>query len=152
MSKNGKLTLQDKAEQSAASIGSSIEQDYFYIPPQLLKEIESKNMVCRWINAKKLQENYGFDRRQWTPYKKEGAELTKNAFGGTDSEGYIRRGDLILAVRSKAVHERNSSQIASKNKNLNKITNKKAAEELRQSFREAGVSGVKVTEGYDDNE
>lgn len=153
MSKNGKPTLQDKAANMSNSIDTALETDYFYVSPEIVREIKSKGMVHRWINAKKLQDNYGFDRRQWKPYKKnEGASVTSNSFGGTDSEGYIRRGDLILAVRPQAVNDRVASEIRRKNGNLQKSQQKVAAEEMRQSLKESGVAGIKVHEGYDEND
>lgn len=151
MSKNGKPTLQDKAANLEASIDMA-NTDYFFVEPSLKREIEKQGMVCRWINAKKLQENYGFDRRQWKPYKKSSDSVaTSNPFGGTDSEGFVRRGDLILAVRPKSIHDKYSEQINNKNKNLQKGHSKQAAEEIKQKLQESGTRGIEVLEGYDEN-
>lgn len=127
--------------------------DYFFVDAGVKRDIEKQGMVCRWINAKKLQENYGFDRRQWKPYKKATDSIaSSNSFGGTDSEGFVRRGDLILAVRPKALQDKYSEQISNKNKSLQKVHQKQAAAEIKQKLQESGTRGIKVLEGYDENE
>ncbi len=125
------------------------------VDPAVLREAAAEGVAIRWINASKLKANYGYDSRQWQPYKrkqKSGA-VENNSFGFTDPEGFIRRGDLVLASRPMAVHEASKARIANKNKNLTTSQRKTAAESLKQTFKDAGLSkDSKVIEGYEDNE
>lgn len=149
MSKNGRVTLHDKEVASGAGIAQFDETDAFAIDPLLLKELKEKGLAHRWINAKKWKDNYGFDPRMWAPYKRE-SKMTPGyeAYGITDSEGYTRRGDLILAAQSEQVAARRREKIANKNKALQKDHQKVAAEQLRRDLKGQG----KVTEGYDEND
>lgn len=145
-------TLKEKEAASQATISASGESfdDQFAVAPAIKQEIESQGLVYRWINAHKLQANYGFDSRQWQPYK------MKNPinFGGLeskDSEGYIRRGDLILAVQTQEVAGRRRAITERRRQALNNaVQNKEAARELKKAMSDAGIQ-AKVYEGYDEN-
>ena len=128
--------------------------DQLALDPRLKSEIIKKGLVFRWINGVKYKAAFGYDARQWQPYKRSetSVQLENNSFGYADSEGFIRRGDMILAVRSKALND------AEKQRNQNKINNlesnfkKKAVDGLKQSFKEAGLSeSSSIIEGYDEN-
>lgn len=122
--------------------------DQLAVPPAILQEIEAKNLAHRWVNAPKLAANYGFDSRMWTPYKVEKAP--QGMFSGVDSEGYVRRGDLILAVQPKQIAAKRKALIDAKNAR-NKGHNKQAADMLKEAFGKSGIK-AKVTEGFEDNE
>ena len=122
--------------------------DQLAVPPAILQEIKDKNLAHRWVNAAKLAANYGFDSRQWTPYKPE--KTPGGMFSGVDSEGYIRRGDLILAVQSQQLNAKRRAIIDAKNAR-NKGHNKQAAEMLKEAFKKSGVK-AKISEGFDENE
>lgn len=123
--------------------------DQLMIDPVIKAEIEAKGLVCRWINAHKLKENYGFDARRWVPYKPE--SKGDSAFGFQDSEGYVRRGDLVLGVRSKEINAAHKAKIDRKNKTLSAVQNKQAADELRMRMKDAGIK-AKIYDGYDEND
>ena len=122
------------------------------IPNDLRSELDSNNLHGKWINAIEFKRNFGFNRSGWTPYKAEKLSKAASAdslYGG-DPEGYVRRGDLVLAVKTKeeaAKQKRHLKQKAGLYKNFNKLK----AEEMKQSAREAGVD-AKVFEGYDEND
>lgn len=141
-------TLKDKEASTQESLNLNDYSDMTALDPALKSEIEGKGLVYRWINAHKLQSNFGFDPRQWAPYKREGAQ--KTAFSQTDSEGYVRRGDLILAVQSAETFNRRRSIVKRKNE-LNKNHLKSQAADLRKGFSDAGLR-ARVTEGYEENE
>jgi hypothetical protein len=130
--------------------------DQLAIDPALKKEIETKGLVCRWINGIKYKANFGYDARRWQPYKRELSGKTgaaENNFGYADPEGFVRRGDMILAVRPAAIHNAYKERIASKNKVLSASQQKEAADQLRQHARDHGMGGaLKVHEGYDEND
>ena len=141
-------TVQDKEISTSAPIDTGDFNDMTSIDPALQAELESKNLEYRWVNAKKLQENYGFDPRQWTPYRSE--TVGKNPFSQRDSEGYIRRGDLILAVQSKEIANKRRNVVKMKN-DRNKQHLRQSASELKETFRRAGVR-ADISEGYDENQ
>jgi hypothetical protein len=143
MSKN-RPTIQDKQKSTEESADSFDFTDQLAISPAILAEIKEKGLKHRWINAHKLQANYGFDSRQWQPYRVE--NIQKSAFGSTDAEGYIRRGDLVLAVQSEAIAKRRYAIVERKNA-INKNHLKNTAEQFREEFKKAGIK-TKVEEGY----
>lgn len=123
------------------------------IDPALIEEMERKGLAYRWVNAIKLKENHGFDARQWKPYKREKSEgLENNFFGGTDSEGYTRRADLILCARPRKVHEqvkaRNQSKIDALAGNHRQATR----EQLQEAARERGIKSRFMDTSDDDSE
>ena len=125
------------------------------LDPKLVKEIADKQLVHRWINASKYKQNWGYDARHWTPYKRaqNTGAVENNSYGFTDSEGHIRRGDLILAVRPKALHDKARDIIRNKNKILQGSHTKQSADQLRQTFKEAQMTDkAKVFEGYEEND
>lgn len=151
MSKNRPSLKEKQASTEAGLEGLSFDfNNFFAIDPELKKEIEGKGMAYRWVNAIKLKANYGFDARQWAPYKREGQVSGMSTF--SDPEGFIRRGDLILAVQPKAVAAARKAQVASRNKSQSLAERNKAqAEELRRQLRSNDIK-ADISEGYEDNE
>lgn len=146
-----KTPIKNKQVAEKAPVAGEFDlDDMLAIDPVIKAEIAAKGMVFRWLNSHKLKENYGFDSRRWVPYKTETSG--DSVFGFKDTEGFIRRGDLILGVRSNAINEAHKAKIDRKNKTLAGAQNKQAAEELRQSLKDTGVKGAKVLEGYEEND
>lgn len=152
MSKN-KPSLKEKEAITSTSMtasGADSFDDQFFLSPAIKQEIESQGMVYRWINAKIFQDNHGFDRRQWQPFKSKLAS-SSGSLGNSDSEGYIRRGDLILAVQSLETATRRRAILDRRKQALNSaVQNKEAARELKRTLSDAGIK-AKVLEGYDEN-
>lgn len=154
MSKN-KVTLKNK--EAAMNVKTSADElsglgDQLAVDPIIKQELKAKNLVFRWINAKKLADNYGFDRRQWQPYKTENYKGSVG-FGHADAEGYIRRGDLILAVQTNEIAARRKALLKMKQESLNNAVathNKANAQALKKAARDAGID-AKVYEGYEEN-
>jgi hypothetical protein len=145
------VSVKTQAQESSISLASM--DDQLAVSPKLIAEIEAKGLVHRWINAVKYKSNYGYDSRQWQPYqvkKNEGVE--NNFYGFTDSEGYIRRGDLILAVRKKEVNDLVKARNANKIKNLAGTQRKQAKEQIKQSLKSADSDSAKIYDDYDENE
>lgn len=142
-----------KTEAQESSISLTDFDNQLAVDPKLVAEMEAKGLAHRWINGIKYKNNYGYDARQWQPYKAEKkVGLENNFYGFTDSEGFIRRGDMVLAVRPKAVHEMAKQRNANKINNLKGNPSKKAAEDLKKTMKDAGVDGAKIYEGYDEND
>lgn len=148
-STSGRPSIKQKQQAQQAANRPVDETDMLAVDPRILADIESKGMTCRWINAVKLKANYGFDARQWVPYKSE-VKLS-DSFGFTDSEGYVRRGDLVLAVQSKEIAARRKAKIEDRNRRMQNAQGRQAADQLRKSFSDAGID-AKIHEGYDENE
>lgn len=137
------------SEESAISLVDMDNQ--LLVSPELVKEIKKKGLAYRWVNGIKLRNNHGFDPRQWTPYQvKKEVGGQNNYFGGTDSEGYIRRGDLILCVRLQRLNDAVKERNINRNKALAGEHRKATKEQLKQLQRDAGLSNSRITEGYDE--
>lgn len=142
-----------KQETSLTDGGGAFDfDDQLAIEPSLKKEILAKGLVFRWINGAKHKANYGYDSRRWTPYKREKTEgLENNSYGFTDSEGFIRRGDLILAVRKKEIHDLSRERIRSKTRNLAGEAKKAVVEQIKAGRKEVGMDDdFTIHEGYED--
>lgn len=123
-------------------------QNRFIVPQAIKDELEAKGLDCRFISYVKWKENGNMHRSHWVPYRCT-AETAADQFG-KDSEGYIRRGDTVLAVRSKERSEQHREFLKQRNERYRNF-NRLAASELRERMREEGMSG-KVHEGYEENE
>lgn len=150
MSKSRPSLKEKQASTEASLEGLNFDfNNFFAIDPALKSEIEGKGMAYRWVNAIKLKANYGYDSRQWAPYKRDSQAPGMSTF--SDPEGFIRRGDLILAVQPKAVNSARKAQVASRNKSQSLADrNKIQAEELRRQLRSNDIK-ADISEGYDDN-
>lgn len=151
MSKN-KPSLKEKEAMNDHTISGGMESfdDQLAVSPNIIKEIEEQGLTYRWINAIKFQDNHGFDSRQWYPYKMKNP-INIGGLTAKDSEGYIRRGDLILAVQTNEVAARRKARTEMRRKALNNtVQNREAAKELQKAMRDNGID-AKVHEGYDEN-
>lgn len=117
------------------------------LPKSLKDELTSKGLDWRFINATQFRSKGNMHQSHWVPYKPEATGIV-----GTNAEGLIQRGDLILAVREKAVSKAHKEFLTKRNK-LQSSANKEHARELRKMVQEAGAAGqAKVFEGYEENE
>lgn len=121
------------------------------IDPKVKEEINKKGLVARWINATDFTKNHGFHRSGWAPFKSEAhkSNATSLLFGG-DPEGYVRRGDLVLAVKTSEQSKRHKSLIDAKNARLKGI-NKSQADDLRKAAKSAGFD-TEVSEGFGEDD
>lgn len=122
----------------------------FQLDPALKKELEDKGLAYRWINSSTYQKNFGHHRSGWRVYKrdepgKKGGSL--DFAQGTDPEGYVRRGDMVLATKPVADQEKHRRSIARKSQIFQGI-NQQKADELRAMARESGTD-MSILDGYD---
>lgn len=119
-------------------------------------EIDRKGLVARFVDAKKLQEFGGYHPKGWVPYKRE--KKSSDTIGteefkfGNDPSGIIRRGSLILAVKTKedvAKHRMFLDQRAELQTTQHSQGEK--AQELRQFAKEKGLD-ANILEGVEENE
>lgn len=147
-----KVTAPKGTIKSKALSPNDDEQNILSLDPELRAELEGKGLVGRWVNAKDYQANFGYHRTGWRAYKRE-ASAPRGSLDfdyGTDAEGYVRRRDLILGVKTVESHARHRKTIDAKNRQLRSPA--KAARKQIQDY--ANAQGVKsdVSEGYDDDE
>lgn len=119
---------------------------------ELKNEIANKGLECRFIDAKRLYEMSGYHKNGWVPYRREKAEgfgITDFKFG-SDPEGIIRRGSMILAVKPKDQAEKHRAYLRQK-AGVYAQVNKTKADEMRQFAKERQVD-THVYEGFEEND
>lgn len=148
--KNGKMPLSQKTQ-----VSSDMSEDDFNLlalDQELKDELAAKGFAYRFINAKQYVEKQGFHRSGWKVYKRDISNRSKGAFDfdlGTDPEGYVRRGDLILAVKPTEMQARHREKLAAKTARYSpERYNKEAAQQLRDRARESSVQ-MKVSDTYE---
>lgn len=117
------------------------------IPLSIAEDIAKNGNVARWINGTQFQREHGFHRSRWQPYrieKKPG--VTASSAYSPDPEGFVRRGDLILAIRSEQEAAQHKAVLDHK-ANLYKGYEKQKKAELQAHLKEAGIKS-KVEAGY----
>jgi hypothetical protein len=143
--KNGKKPLSEK---STSSFGFNPDEfgNTLSIPPDLKKELDEQGLSPRWINAKKLAEMQGYHPKGWVVYKRSANMPTDPAFGNSP-DGIVRRGDCVLAVKTKEAHAKHKAYLAQRVKAQAGVRTQQA-DELRQM---AGKR-IKVEEGYGEDD
>lgn len=124
--------------------------DHMIIDPAIKAEIVKRGLKYKWINANRLASNNGFDKKGWKPYKLNTSGKS-TVYGQSDAEGYLRRGDLVLAVMPEQIHAKHKAAVDQANL-LNKASmgSKEAAKEIKNRFKDNKVKGVRVIEGDED--
>lgn len=125
-------------------------QDKLEVPAEIQAELLKQGLHGRWLNRTQLQKSFGFHRSGYRPYIHKDAKGntlgSKNPFSGTDAEGLISRGDMVLGVKSIEDYHEHKEHI----KYLTKLTqgyNKRAAQELQELSNTYGVE-TDIDEGY----
>lgn len=154
--KNGKKPLSSKPKRQSEYIR---EGDLFgnplSIPPHIQEELKAKGLEGRFVDNKKLQDNYGYHDKGWTPYKKSTPTASdtidkSDTKIGADPDGAFRRGSLILAVKPIEAAEKHRTLLKQK-ANRQKQHTKARAAELRQMAKES-FGNSEVFEGYEEND
>lgn len=130
------------------------------LDPELVAAIQAKGFAHRFINAKKLIEMGGYHAKGWRPYKPSTEERAKlesqSLLFGSDPDGYIRRGDCILAVRSKELNDKHKAYLKQEVARTQNVA-KNAASQIKDFIRSNGLDmrvqeGAEVHEGFSDQE
>lgn len=124
----------------------------FAVPPQVMKEIKEKGYACRWINGTTLQKGFGFNKNRWVPFKSEFVKSSIGSLFGGDPEGYVRRGDLVLAVKPKELQDKHKAFNAQKIALSKGDAVKKRKEEMRAIAEEHNVKSKIESEYEEENE
>lgn len=121
------------------------------IPSRIKAFLNEKGLSYRLINAVKYKGSGNFHRSHWVPLeipKEMRPDLASVDGVGLSPEGYLVKGDLVLATRSKemnSTHRRLLDEQAMRLKGYNKIK----GQELQEYANEHGL-GAKVEVGYGD--
>ena len=150
--KNGKKPLSARPKPQAPTSLEDIFGNPLTVSDDIKRAVEEKGMECRWINFKKFQDIGNSHEYAWRPLKRSecGIMDSTSLINGSDPDGYVRRGDLVLAGRSKELSEKHRLYLkgqANRYKNLQKSH----AEELRSFVKKAGID-ASITEGYGEDE
>lgn len=152
MIKNGKKPISIKElARSAGFEDFDIVSDPFKLHSLISKELEDKKLGARFISMKALQTHFGSHPKGWRPYKPDCLDSIKGDLKlGIDPEGFVRRGDTILAVKPLEAVERHKTFLAIQANAMDPDTiRRQLADELRSNAREAGVDTV-IKDGYYD--
>lgn len=118
---------------------SDFINDPYFLDKELKAELESKGLVGRFVNIKKLEMYGGRHNSGWVPYKRE----SKDPMGifGSDPDGFVRRGmDLVLAVKPVALQKKHKKKLhieATRSKAQTRIKGEK--QRFKDYFNEHGL-------------
>lgn len=147
MNKESKtIKVNVKSEPDLAANYTDYFGNEFELPSAIKQALKDQGLVARFVNASKFRDEYSVHRGGWQVYNARAGGVLKS-LQGADPEGIIRRGDLVLAVRTvdaSLKHKKVLKQMNGQLKNINKLK----AEELRDSAKAAGVEAT-VIEGYE---
>jgi hypothetical protein len=154
--KNGQKPLSEKRLAKPARLNmDDIFGNKLGLDPAITSALEAKGMDVRFINAKILQDMGGWNEMGWRPVPMKEVCNTTDTHSfqfGIDPNGFIRRGDLVLAQRPKDMGIKHKQYLAQENERARiKTKSKYHAEELRRLADEAGLD-ARIHEGYDDED
>ncbi len=147
-----------KAKELHDNIDSFFESDItssdLAVPADIAARLGEKGMEARWIDLKQLKENGGYHKRGWVPYQRKQGDKIENIDYrlGVDPDGYIRRANLVLAFRTKALGDKHRANLAERAKSQSAaLHRKKIAKEIREQIKDAGIKSkdFEVDEEYE---
>ena len=119
------------------------------LDPMLKAELDAQGLEGRFVDAAKLFQMGGYHPKGWTVYKRKTASGTMEFKFGNDPDGIVRRGSMILAVKSKDQAEKHRAFLRQKAELYSSVIPRQA-EELRKMARDNNVD-VEVDESYDED-
>jgi hypothetical protein len=142
--KGNRVPISEKAVKREKPIEmSDVFTNDLDLDPLLAEELKKKNLVGRFINATNFKKT-GSHRARWVPYQRE----SKSGLFGSDPEGFIRRGDLVLAVKPlEAVKQHRALLRQRAQAQSTPSTNANHAKQIREMAAESGVNTI-VSEGF----
>lgn len=150
ISKGGRVPVSEKDESLGFSF-AEFDQSILNLDPEIKSELDKKGLAYRWINATHYKASGNFHKNGWRVYRYEGASDQRGSLDfayGVSPEGYIIRGDLVLAVKPKEQAERYKQYLAHR-ATLQSGKSKDVADTFKKMARESGAA---VLEGYEENE
>lgn len=134
-------TIVKKPLASNPRIGSmpSFFRNKLDINPKLQKTLTEQGKEWRWINAKKFAENGGFHDNGWQPFKSQDPDINEAFAFGIQTDGTMRRGDCLLAIRDKSMGEEHRAWLRERT-DLQSGIQKTKTKELRDKAREGNLT------------
>ena len=127
----------------------------FKLPEKFKENLKEAGFDCRFVNAKKLEQENGYHHRGWKPFRtKDFTEEVYQPLGlgqgvyGENPEGVVQRGDAILAVRPLEMTEKHRARIKERGKRHKNILDK--AERDMGSSPGVRSGNAKIHSGYED--
>lgn len=154
MNKNGRQPIAKRAKRNPFVMTDDVFGNPLALDEELKKELQDQKLSYRFVDAKKLYEMGGYHAKGWVPYKrKPGASanigIAEFKFG-SDPEGVIRRGSMILAVKTEEQAEKHRAFLRQRAERYADFPQEKAAE-LRKFAQEKNLNS-EILEGYEDNQ
>jgi hypothetical protein len=148
--KNGKKPLSQKQGPCRVT-ADEIYGNATALSEELKKELEEQGLVPHWVDYKQMKELDGYHRSGWQIYfRKNHANIdNQEAKFGRSPDGIVRRGTLVLAVKTKESAEKHKAYLKDRAERYSGKIHKKQAEEFRQLAKQSGLNTT-VETGYDD--
>lgn len=142
---NGKKPLSQKPVKRLLT-DEMVFGDNAGIPPEVRADMEKRQLVPRWLNSKKVYANQGYHLRGWQVYKRP-KDIGQPEFKfGTDPDGIVRMGDLILGFKTKEKHIEHKELLSQKSDRQSAAVKAKGTE-LKAIARSKGMD-VEVDDEY----
>lgn len=151
--KNGRKNILQKPGKVPFTNYDEVFGNNLALPDDLKKELEDKGLVPRFIDGKKLHENGGYHPKGWIPYKRDSQKTDTLDFKfGNDPSGVLRRGSLILAVKTKEEALKHRQFLDERNAQYDTARmQEQKAEELKR-YAKSNRFDSNIQQGFDDNE
>lgn len=140
-----------------SSTGNIFGSNRLDVPEHYIKEAAEMECECRWISAKELKENHGAHPRGWVAWKfKSKAEdgildSSRFAYGAGDTDGVVRRADLVLAVRPVALGDQHREALEEKRSIYNRFGATKRRE-YKDFVRQKMGKDATALDGFDEKD
>lgn len=146
----GKRPASEKRDPSYA-FAAEFDDDITKIEPAILKEIKEKGLVPRWVDYLRMKDMDGYHPKGWTLYKRTpgGTMSSQEAQNGRNPDGLVRRGTLVLAVRSVEFNEKHKAYLKDRASQYVVKSRRQQAADLQRKARQHNID-TRVTEGYED--
>lgn len=120
------------------------------VPEGVLKYAKENDLAIRWLNPKRKSYTGGVGGNYWRPLKVAKKDFSTmgldNSFA-VDTEGYIRKGDLVLGCRSMEIHKEHRQYLDYNNALQRQAVDRYGVDELKS---QASQHGINVVGGYDE--
>lgn len=125
------------------------DEDSYGIDHMLKEELEELGLEYRFVDFKQAVANGGSSRSGWRVYKRQSKDPILDSIPGVyNSDGLVRRGTMVLAVKTQKAAARQRQRRDEQNKYLNRYT-ENVTNELSGDARKLGSS--QIIAGYDKN-
>lgn len=147
--KNGKRPVEQRRQPRFIK-DDEVFASVLHVDEDLKKELATKGLECRWVDANRMIRDGGFHPNGWEVYrrdKKASSDILGFKFGN-DPEGIIRRGTCVLATRPITHGDRHRALLAQRTARQSGVA-KEAANQLREMAKQGNVQTA-VDDSFDE--